>query len=695
LSEAEKGVLGIKRTAHEREATKWKKFRGRYEAVSYSWEGETPTEDLLCGLGATKFRLPVTRTVDKMLRHLRSTEKERFLWIDALCINQYDKEEKAEQISCMPTIFGEAKRVILWVGDASDQGGDVLKFLKTLKERDSIATIHKKLMAVFGRASVQPIQRFVARAWFKRRWIIQECVLAQEARLLCGSLSMDFTRFHAALTSLYGRWNFEAGIGRELVVRIGAIHRLRENRINQSPEQWPLLNLLVRFHQANCSNDHDRIFALLGLGAHNFGLTVDYNVSVEDHFHQFARQALIGGRSGELNRISSHIYSTTDGAPPGKFSSFGLDILNAAGAFPCASNALPSWVPDWRSPMRYRPLYDLAGGVDKGPLDFRGRSIPPKEHDGCLLLAGYTIARVTHVGDPLPLNHTLEQLISYIQGWWELYKKPISGNPSRWESDVVFSTTITANKMLLGLNKMDQVVRREKVEAAPKQVAVVTQIVKLEMNSSSDGKLKDSGKDSIKRSSVLKLFVSLQDRLGSKSENDMERRRVVPGNQKKSHVEREHCLDQETSKFYEFVSLVMAGRCCFTTDTGEFGIGPGNIKAGDVVAVLDGGQTPFVLRPIGVRPKMESRVRSVDGIQSLLGTRMAHRSFDSLHSMPMPSIGRVQSMDGWKAMLKVPRATKSVVGEDFRLMGDCYVDGVSHGRDIGDPQGSFGCIKLH
>jgi len=128
FGEAEKRVLKIKRVVHEKEVTKWKKFRGRYEAVSHVLSHQTATEEILCGDGTIGFRLRITKSVDTMLRHLRSQQKIRYLWINDICINQNDTKEISKQISWMRSVYEEAKRVVLWVGDDAEGGQDVLVF---------------------------------------------------------------------------------------------------------------------------------------------------------------------------------------------------------------------------------------------------------------------------------------------------------------------------------------------------------------------------------------------------------------------------------------------------------------------------------------------------------------------------------------------------------------------------------------
>lgn len=63
---------------------------------------------------------------------------------------------------------------------------------------------------------------------------------------------------------------------------------------------------------------------------------------------------------------------------------------------------------------------------------------------------------------------------------------------------------------------------------------------------------------------------------------------------------------QETPKFKEYLAILrraVENRRFFVTRQGSFGLGPWDVRKGDVVSILSGGSTPFLLRPCDVRGK--------------------------------------------------------------------------------------------
>ncbi|EME82456.1 uncharacterized protein MYCFIDRAFT_124702, partial [Pseudocercospora fijiensis CIRAD86] len=88
-----------------------------YEALSYTWqppfEGQTLPDDVIWFFG---YPLPITGNLSNGLRRVRREDKERVLWVDAICIDQDDSRERNHQAHMMAEIYSKAVRVLAWLG---------------------------------------------------------------------------------------------------------------------------------------------------------------------------------------------------------------------------------------------------------------------------------------------------------------------------------------------------------------------------------------------------------------------------------------------------------------------------------------------------------------------------------------------------------------------------------------------------
>ncbi len=89
----------------------------QYEALSYAW-GANP-KSALQSISVNGAQVKVGRNLWCALSHLRNATYARVLWIDALCINQDDTDEKNKQIPLMLFIYSRAKGVLVWLGTQS------------------------------------------------------------------------------------------------------------------------------------------------------------------------------------------------------------------------------------------------------------------------------------------------------------------------------------------------------------------------------------------------------------------------------------------------------------------------------------------------------------------------------------------------------------------------------------------------
>ncbi|KAI1124008.1 heterokaryon incompatibility protein-domain-containing protein, partial [Nemania abortiva] len=87
----------------------------QFEALSYTWGDLDKVTEIT--IGQSKCR--VTVNLSLALRHLRFPNTPRILWVDAVCINQRDAQEKTQQVAMMGDIYHAASQVLTWIGDPS------------------------------------------------------------------------------------------------------------------------------------------------------------------------------------------------------------------------------------------------------------------------------------------------------------------------------------------------------------------------------------------------------------------------------------------------------------------------------------------------------------------------------------------------------------------------------------------------
>ena len=94
-----------------------------YEALSYVWGDSRKTKPITVG-GAT---FNATENLFAFFSCLRHTSDSRFLWADAICIDQSNPLEKGSQIALMSRVYREAKEALIWFGPFTDSWTEEIK----------------------------------------------------------------------------------------------------------------------------------------------------------------------------------------------------------------------------------------------------------------------------------------------------------------------------------------------------------------------------------------------------------------------------------------------------------------------------------------------------------------------------------------------------------------------------------------
>ena len=171
-----------------------------YEALSYFWGSEGKAEVIVCN--SVKF--PISRTLFEAFRTLRKSQTQvRYLWVDAICINQSDDEEKSKQVWNMLQIYEKATRVIAWLGNAPSDMDNVLVAASSISPYTTPSHLRISSENVFDFWSIcTGLTYLYTRPWFERIWVQQEIFAARKLRLQCGNLQFEWSNLLSQPTLL-------------------------------------------------------------------------------------------------------------------------------------------------------------------------------------------------------------------------------------------------------------------------------------------------------------------------------------------------------------------------------------------------------------------------------------------------------------------------------------------------------------
>lgn len=182
-----------------------------YFAVSYTWGDVTEHQKLNINDKVVSVR---QNCYDALWQIHMKYPTRPYVWIDSLCINQDDLEEKACQIQLMERIFTQAKSVLACIGPHADDSELVVDAVRKAKEHDSKAAIAASLRPLHLEDSSKfrdfmygehwetflesmdrdllanlngAFQKFSQRRYWKRLWVVQEIAASKFAgRVLIG-----------------------------------------------------------------------------------------------------------------------------------------------------------------------------------------------------------------------------------------------------------------------------------------------------------------------------------------------------------------------------------------------------------------------------------------------------------------------------------------------------------------------------
>ncbi|KAK3360499.1 heterokaryon incompatibility protein-domain-containing protein [Lasiosphaeria hispida] len=433
------------------------------------------------------------------LHRLRHHSQPRKVWIHAICTNQQDHDEKAQQVLLMGQIYQQALRVFVWLGEST-----------------ALSIEWTQVCELF------------ARPWWRNVWAIQAAVLAKSPVFMCGpdtatwdSIKKVKAKPRESSTEIFGT-NF--GSSDPVFETFYAIKRLRDKTsANQSGVS--IYELMYGFRHLTCENQRDKIYAFLGMGSDTAG-------------------------QGIVPNYDDSIPTT--------------QMTN-----------LPSWVPNWTTSTPHDPLplldwssanprYSAAGTLMKAQL----RQHPSPS---TLVLGGIRFDQITTLSPPWhPSTSTcIISRAPTLAEWEPLALTPHESCPYNGARGEALWRTYIADFTGPG-------------SAPPHHSAY------LECWYDRVGWTPTT----LDRKDVIPKWTKHIAQLTKQSQPTRNPLRLA-----KTSLHLTAHGEAEYGAYLQRVQAACAHRRLLVTRRGWMGLAPWNAEVRDVVAVLYGGKTPFVLRP--------------------------------------------------------------------------------------------------
>lgn len=353
-----------------------------YEPLSYTWtdyddstisdnEAEFEAIQTIFLENADTF-VNIGTNCEKALRSIRKTTTDRRIWVDAICVNQDDPEERSRQVDLMRKIFARAFTVLVYLGKESTED-DSRMAMSLLGQPDRLRDFDG--LDGHERSS---LTHLFARPYFRRMWIVQEVALAPTLELHCGAATTYLSAFaEKPLEAIFG-----SGIAHPPWLKhskyTAGSNQTTDATIGLSRAQH-VLRLLCDTVSCSCKDDRDRVFALLSLlhSSEEEWLKADYNLSTTQVYTGIAAFLATNGLAWATLMLAARL--AVDG-----------------------HSDLPSWVPNWKvlsnagledpellnhmiTRSQRFTLVGVPGVTRSGAITVRGKTIGPITPSDCKL----------------------------------------------------------------------------------------------------------------------------------------------------------------------------------------------------------------------------------------------------------------------------------------------------------------------
>ena len=525
-----------------------------YEALSYVWGDIAEPARFDCDGVA----LYITKNLENALRQLRLSDRPRYLWIDAVCINQNSTLERGHQVRLMRNIYKRAKTVLIWIGkeetirqlpgtqvtDAQDAFEIIHRIVnhkriayakidyrpwgKTAEEKEVLREISEKRHAKrTAGPQYEPswfvLERLFSSPWFWRLWVVQEVVVASSAMVIWGSQSIRWDLVGEAANWL--KANYFPSRRHHIFGAYNAAHMFNLSMRAKQGRLHPFFTVMVSTWLFQSSDPRDRVFALLGLPNSDSDpdndqlfLEPDYSLDESQVYLALARKVIAAEES--------------------------IRLLNAVQHRPDSPLNSPSWVPQWH-PRTVETLIPFDYVNNKMCEYFEDASSVLTSDPHALFLRGFQIGTITSMTEVISVDSLDSSFVH-------------TTHTCNW---------IAKTAALLGEQKLDLTHSRLRSLCWTLTVGRGHDVW-----SSFDDHWHN--------------FQAFWSRVPASSTEALS----------SATQPAEPEMELSNCDIHNFLGSATYGRRLFITSEGRVGLGPPGLQQGDVVTAFLGGYTPFVLR---------------------------------------------------------------------------------------------------
>ncbi|KAF3005261.1 hypothetical protein E8E14_006012 [Neopestalotiopsis sp. 37M] len=531
-----------------------------YRALSYTWGDATHLVSILLD-GQT---FCVTENLAVALGHLAKSHPACRFWIDAICIDQASESEKSKQVAIMGAIFKRAMEVIVWIGPSEEGSAEAMNVLTQIGEacqdvlqanghgslrtgiaNDEIAENNNErtVLSAIGCKwfpenvpAFNPIyiSRIFQRPWFRRVWVLQEARVNAKVTFHCGDEKISKITLWAG--------------GRAVIATMNNVFNQNRSWVADDP-LWQTLSganfISRRTLDLVQSNEGDLILEELLLETStNLG-----HWSYEASDPRDRVYAILGlssdlstlGLDSDYEKPCRVVYTTAAETIITKSGT--IDILYAV-TWPKNVQSMPHWVPDWSISipasfgLRQMGRFSASGKASRATPIFTS----DRYGNRILTVRGYEVGKV-------------KTILS-----WRHYE-------SRGSDDSVLETAV-----------------RETVD-------LFHELAFLETEAYTSSSSRD---EALWRTPIADCDAVFNIKRRYRPAATARMRESY--NALMTLSSREACCDLRVRTYLHVMKLVSARRRLFVTDQGYIGLGADELRKGDRICLLLGGDSPLILR---------------------------------------------------------------------------------------------------